>query len=102
MTTHTIPTTLVERDSRRQRQAPDPRGRYVVRSGKGQLGVLKAVLSAPRLLLLDAPQVPGGVLLIPFEAIEQIKMDERTILLRPAREALELAGGRSAKRRDGG
>lgn len=64
--------------------------------------MLKAVLPAPRLLLLDAPQVPGGVLLIPLEAIERIEIDERTILVRPAREALELATGRRASRRDGG
>jgi hypothetical protein len=54
------------------------------------------------LLLLDAPQVPGGMLLIPLEAIEQIEIDERTILVRPAREALELANERFASRRDGG
>jgi len=53
------------------------------------------------LLLVDAPRVRGGVLLIPFEAIEQIRVDQRTILLRPAREALELAAPRSASRRDG-
>jgi hypothetical protein len=75
--------------------------RYAVHSREGHLGVLKAVLPAPRLLLLDAPQVPGGLLLVPLEAIEQIEMDERTILVRPAREALEL-GGRFASRRDGG
>jgi hypothetical protein len=98
----TIPTTLVAPDPHPQRQAPDPRGRYAVQSGEGRLGVLKAVISGPRLLLLDAPQVPGGVLLIPFEAIEQIRVGERTILLRPAREALELAGERSASRGDGG
>lgn len=98
----TIPTTLVAADPHPQRHATDPRGRYAVYSGQGQLGVLKAVLSAPRLLLLDAPQVPDGVLLIPFEAIEQIKVDERTILVRSAREALQHTGGRSAGRRDGG
>lgn len=98
----TIPTTLVASDLHPGREAPDPRGRYAVHSRKGQLGVLKAVLSVPRLLLLDAPQGPDGVLLIPFEAIEQIRVDERTILVRPAREALQLAGERSASRRDGG
>ncbi len=101
-TGHTIPSTLVAPDPHPQRQAPDPCGRFAVRSREGQLGVLKAVISGPRLLLLDAPQVPGGVLLFPFEAIEQIRVDERTILLRPAGEALELADGRSASRRDGG
>jgi hypothetical protein len=55
------------------------------------------VLTAPRLLLLDAPQAPGGLLLIPFDAIEQVRVDERTILLRPAREVLV---GRPASRRD--
>ena len=73
-----------------------------MRSREGHLGVLKAVLPAPRLLLLDAPQVPGGMLLIPLEAIEQIEIDERTILVWPAREALELANERFASRRDGG
>jgi ABC-type proline/glycine betaine transport system ATPase subunit len=82
--------------------ARDPRGRYVVHSREGRLGVLRAVLSAPRLLLLDAPQSPDGVLLIPFEAIELINIDARTVLVRPAREALELADERSAGRRDGG
>ena len=97
----TLSTALVAPSSRAERRAPDPRGRFTVHSGEGQLGVLKAVLSVPRLLLLDSPQTRGGVLLIPFEAIEQIRVDERTILLRPAREVLELAVERSASRRDG-
>jgi len=99
-TAQTAPTALVIPEPHPQRQAPDPRGRYAVRSREGHLGVLKAVISGPRLLLLDAPQVPGGVLLIPFEAIEQIRIDKRTVLLRSACEALELASGRSASRRD--
>lgn len=101
-TGQTIPTTPVAPFPHPQRQAPDPRGRYAVHSREGQLGVLKAVLSVPRLLLLDAPQVPGDVLLIPFEAIEQIKVDERTILVRPVREALQLTSEPSAGRRDDG
>ena len=101
-TVHTIPTTLVAPEPHPQRHAPDPRDRFAVHSREGQLGVLKAVLSVPRLLLLDSPQTRGGVLLIPFEAIEQIRVDERTILLRPASEALELAVERSASGRSGG
>lgn len=92
-TGHTIPAALVVPDVQVQRPAPDPRGRYAVHGREGQLGVLQAVLSAPRLLLLDAPQAPGGLLLVPFEAVEQIRVDERTILLRPAREVLERPGG---------
>jgi hypothetical protein len=96
-TGHTIPAALVAPDAQPQRPAPDPRGRYAVHGSEGQLGVLQAVLTAPRLLLLDAPQAPGGLLLIPFDAIEQVRVDERTILLRPAREVLV---GRPASRRD--
>ena len=96
-----ITTTPVPRDSRRERHARDPRGRYTVHSREGQLGVLKAVLSAPRLLLLDAPQAPGGVLLIPFEAIDEINIVERSVSLRPARESLVLAGNRPASPRRG-
>ena len=96
-TGHTLPTTLAAPDARPERPAPDRCGRYAVHGREGQLGVLQAVLSAQRLLLLDAPQAPGGVLLIPFEAIEQIRVDERTIRLRPARDLLELW---SASRRD--
>src|ERR1051325_11128691 len=85
-TEQTTPTTLAAPGPHPRRAAPDPRGRYSVQSGGAELGVLKAVISVPRLLLVDAPQVPGGVLLIPYEAIEQIRVDERTILLRSARE----------------
>jgi hypothetical protein len=97
----TISAALVAPDPHAERQEPDPRGRFAVHSREGQLGVVKAVLSVPRLLLLDSPQARGGVLLIPFEAIEQIRVDERSILLRPAREALELAVERSASGRNG-
>jgi hypothetical protein len=70
-------------------------------SREGRLGLLKAVLWEPRLLLLESPQGPGRFLLIPFEAIEQLDRDRRTILLRPAREALDLAAARADRLRDG-
>jgi hypothetical protein len=73
-----------------RRQAPDPRGRFAVRDGSVEIGVLKAVLSAPRLLLLDAPQARDDMLVIPFDAIEQIRVDERTILLWPEWTAREV------------
>lgn len=53
------------------------------------MGFLEAVLHEQRLLVLRAPQVRGGVLLIPFEAIERVDRARREILLRPAREALD-------------
>jgi hypothetical protein len=85
-TGHTIPAPLPAPDAQPRRQAPDPWGRFAVRDGAGEIGVLKAVLSGPRLLLLDATQARDGVLLVPFDAIEEIRVDERTILLRPGRE----------------
>src|ERR1051326_1032963 len=72
-------------DPHRQRQAlgaSTPSLPFAVRSRQGRIGRLKAVLWKPCLLLVDAPRVRGGVLLIPFEAIEQIRVDQRTILLR--------------------
>lgn len=72
---------------------PDARGRYVVYEAGRRLGVLKAVLSVPRLLLLDAPQSPGGTILVPFDAIEQIDVDERTIRLSPGHDVIEVSDG---------
>lgn len=102
LTCHTIGGTSDAPDPHARRQTPDPRGRYVVHSAGGRIGVLKAVLSVPRLLLVDAPQVSGGDLLIPFDAIEQIRVDDRTILVRSVHEALDLAGDPPERRRDGG
>jgi hypothetical protein len=51
--------------------------------------------------MLDAPQEPDGILLIPFEAIDWIDVHERRILLLPARDALELAAQRSPTARGG-
>jgi hypothetical protein len=87
----TISAPLPAPEAQPRRQTPDPWGRFAVRDGAGEIGVLKAVLPGPRLLLLDPPQARDGVLLVPFDAIEQIRVDERTILLRTEREAFELA-----------
>lgn len=75
--------------------------RYWVYGSDGRLGFLRSVLSIPRLLMLDAPQEPDGILLIPFEAIDWIDVHERRILLLPARDALELAAQRSPTARGG-
>lgn len=63
-----------------------------VRSRQGHLGHLTALLFEPRLLLISAPQVPGGILLVPFEAIQQVDWERGDVLLHPARESLEHAG----------
>ena len=76
-------------------------GLVAVRSRQGRLGLLEAALDGQRLLLLRAPQVRGGALPIPFEAIERVDTERREILLRSAREALSLAA-RLPEGRDGG
>lgn len=65
--------------------------RPVVRTRQGRLGRLDAVMWRQRLLRLHAPQVAGGTLLVPFEAVERVDLNAREIHLRPAREALALA-----------
>ena len=68
-------------------------GPVEIRNEHGRVGFLETVLSERRLLLVHAPHVRCGVLLIPFEAVERVDRDGREILLRPAREALEVAAG---------
>jgi hypothetical protein len=71
-------------------------GHYVVWGRRRPLGVLEAVLWQQRLLRVRDPRAPHGIVFVPFEAIERIDPKARVIQLRPAREALELAGRRSA------